>query len=283
MEFSGRQTIFNPMGESLRQLDHRHPFFDEHVLGLGATRQYRPDIVNNKGRNAYFMLPLLLGIIGIFYQLRLKTKGQQSFLVVFMLFFMTGLAIILYLNQTPYEPRERDYAYAGSFYAFSIWVGMGVAGISLFLRKYIKNTTAATALATVASLFVPIQMASQNWDDHDRSGRTLARDTGMNYLIGVGQNGILSPMAITTPTRSGTFKRPKGSVPMFGSPTSASYKRNGTLISYCARPTSRAPPIEWSRTEYPRSRQRCLHRHPTRDRGGTSSKQHPAHLLRKLF
>ena len=166
-------------------------FIDEHLLGLGPQDNIAPDIVNNKGRNKYYMLPLLLGIIGILYQLRLKEKGYRSFAIVFLLFFMTGLAIILYLNQTPFEPRERDYAYSGSFYAFSIWVGMGVAGISLFLRKYIKNTAAATAVATVAALLVPIQMASQNWDDHDRSGRTLARDTGMNYLSSVGENGIL--------------------------------------------------------------------------------------------
>ncbi|SFK31010.1 Protein of unknown function [Porphyromonadaceae bacterium KH3CP3RA] len=167
------------------------PFFDEHVLGLGPQDNIAPDIVDNKGHNKYYMLPLLLGIIGILYQLQLKKRGKQSFAIVFMLFFMTGLAIILYLNQTPYEPRERDYAYAGSFYAFSIWVGMGVAGISYFLRKYIKNTTAATMLATVATLCVPVQMASQNWDDHDRSGRTLARDTGMNFLSCVGENAIL--------------------------------------------------------------------------------------------
>src|SRR5690554_4099566 len=166
-------------------------FIDEHLLGLGPQDNIAPDIVNNKGRNKYYMLPLLLGIIGILYQLRLKEKGYRSFAIVFLLFFMTGLAIILYLNQTPFEPRERDYAYFGSFYAFSIWVGMGVAGISLFLRKYIKNTAAATAVATAAALLVPIQMASQNWDDHDRSGRTLARDTGMNYLSSVGENGIL--------------------------------------------------------------------------------------------
>lgn len=166
-------------------------FIDEHVLGLGPQDEIAPDIANNKGRNKYYMLPLLLGIIGIIYQLKLKERGVESFLVVFMLFFMTGLAIILYLNQTPFEPRERDYAYAGSFYAFSIWIGMGVAGISLFLRKHLKNTTAATSLATAACLFVPIQMASENWDDHDRSGRTLARDTGMNYLVGIGENGII--------------------------------------------------------------------------------------------
>ncbi|MDD4777456.1 MAG: DUF2723 domain-containing protein [Fermentimonas sp.] len=167
------------------------PFIDEHVLGLGPQDDMAPDIVNNKGRNKYYMLPLILGIIGILYQLRLKERGKQSFIVVFLLFFMTGLAIILYLNQTFMEPRERDYAYAGSFYAFSIWIGMGVSGVSLFLRKYLKNTKAATAIASAACLFVPIQMASQNWDDHDRSGRTLARDTGMNYLSSVGENAIL--------------------------------------------------------------------------------------------
>ena len=166
-------------------------FIDNHVLGLGPQDNIAPDIANNKGHNKYFMLPFLLGIIGIIYQLRLKERGKQSFAVVFMLFFMTGLAIVLYLNQTPFEPRERDYAYAGSFYAYAIWVGMGVAGISLFLRKYLKSTTTAAAVATAACLFVPIQMASQNWDDHDRSGRTLARDTGMNYLSCVGENGII--------------------------------------------------------------------------------------------
>lgn len=166
-------------------------FIDEHVLGLGPQKDIAPDIIDNKGRNKYFMLPLILGIIGILYQLRLEERGKKSFAVVFMLFFMTGLAIILYLNQTFMEPRERDYAYAGSFYAFSIWVGMGVAGISLFLKQYIKNSKAASAIAAVACLIVPVQMASQNWDDHDRSGRTIARDTGMNYLSSVGENGIL--------------------------------------------------------------------------------------------
>lgn len=190
--FSGRQNDIQGHGEiTSGNWITGIPFFDQHVLGLGPQDNIAPDIVNNKGHNKYYMLPLLLGIIGILYQLQLKKRGKQSFAVVFMLFFMTGLAIILYLNQTPYEPRERDYAYAGSFYAFTIWVGMGVAGIGYFLRKYIKNTTAATALATAATLCVPIQMASQNWDDHDRSGRTLARDTGMNYLSCVGENAIL--------------------------------------------------------------------------------------------
>ncbi|MDD4009916.1 MAG: DUF2723 domain-containing protein, partial [Fermentimonas sp.] len=167
------------------------PFFDEHVLGLGPQDDIAPDIADNKGRNVYYMLPLILGIIGILYQLSLKEKGEKSFIVVFLLFFMTGLAIIFYLNQTPFEPRERDYAYAGSFYAFAIWVGMGVAGVSYFLGKFIKDTKAAVTIASAACLLVPIQMASQNWDDHDRSGRTLARDTGINYLSSVGENAIL--------------------------------------------------------------------------------------------
>lgn len=167
-------------------------FIDEHLLGLGPQDNIAPDIVNNKGHNRYYMLPLLLGLIGILYQLKLDKKGWQSFAVLFMLFFMTGLAIILYLNQTPFEPRERDYAYAGSFYAFSIWIGMGVAGISLYLKNHIKsNKTAAAIIATAASLFVPIQMATENWDDHNRSGRTLARDTGMNYLSCADHNAIL--------------------------------------------------------------------------------------------
>ncbi|MFZ6038263.1 MAG: protein O-mannosyl-transferase family [Bacteroidota bacterium] len=167
------------------------PFIDQHILGLGPQDNIAPDIADNKGRNVYFMLPFILGLIGIFYQLSLKKNGFKSFSIVFMLFFMTGIAIVLYLNQTPFEPRERDYAYAGSFYAFSIWVGMGVAGISLFLRKYLKNTVAAASIATLASIMVPLQMAAQNWDDHDRSGRYMARDAGMNYLNSVGPNGII--------------------------------------------------------------------------------------------
>ncbi len=166
-------------------------FIDEHVLGLGPQTDIAPDVADNKARNVYYMLPLLLGIIGIIYQLRLKEKGFQSFLVVFMLFFMTGIAIVLYLNQTPFEPRERDYAYAGSFYAFTIWIGIGVAGIAGFLRNYINNTALAGGAATLLGILIPIQMASQNWDDHDRSNRTSARDIGKNYLTSVAPNGII--------------------------------------------------------------------------------------------
>ncbi len=166
-------------------------FIDQHVLGLGPQNDIAPDVADNKARNVYYMLPLILGIIGIVYQLRLKEKGIQSFLVVFMLFFMTGIAIVIYLNQTPFEPRERDYAFAGSFYAFTIWIGMGVAGIASFLRKYFSSTAMAGGVATFISILIPIQMAGQNWDDHDRSKRYTARDIGMNYLSSVAPNGII--------------------------------------------------------------------------------------------
>ncbi len=190
--FSGRQNdIQSDGGMTKGNWITGISFIDEHVLGLGPQDNIAPDIADNKGRNKYYLLPFILGIFGILYQINLRKKGVQSLSVVFLLFFMTGLAIVLYLNQTPYEPRERDYAYAGSFYAFAIWTGIGVAGISRYLRKYIKNTTLASSIVSIAALFVPIQMASQNWDDHDRSGRTLARDTGMNYLSSVEPNAIL--------------------------------------------------------------------------------------------
>ena len=165
-------------------------FIDKHIEGENLPS----DLKNNKGRNVYYMLPLLLGLIGLFYQAFSGQKGIESFWVTFFLFFMTGLAIVIYLNQTPYQPRERDYAYAGSFYAFAIWIGMGVLGVYNLVKNYLlKNKDNATvALATVLlCLFVPIQMAAQNWDDHDRSGRYAARDFGKNYLSCVEENGII--------------------------------------------------------------------------------------------
>ena len=105
---------------------------------------------------------------------------------------MTGLAIVLYLNQTPYQPRERDYAYAGSFYAFCIWIGFGVAALAKGLERYGKlNPVIAGSVATVLCLFIPIQMAGQNWDDHDRSGRYVCRDFGSNYLESCEPNAII--------------------------------------------------------------------------------------------
>ncbi len=189
--FSGRQNDIQGNGEIMNgNWISGIPFVDEVLVGPQDEMPF--DIVNNKGHNVYFMLPLLLGILGLLFQAYAGEKGIQSFWITFFLFFMTGIAIVLYLNQTPYQPRERDYAYAGSFYAFCIWIGFGVAAIAKGLEKYAKlNTLAAGTIATVACLFVPLQMAAQNWDDHDRSGRYMARDFGANYLESCEPNAII--------------------------------------------------------------------------------------------
>lgn len=189
--FSGRQNDIQSVGEiSNGNWITGIGFIDEYVLGLGPQDNLPPDIANNKGHNVYYMLPLILGLCGIFFQLASGKRGEQQLWVTFMLFFMTGLAIVLYLNQKPYEPRERDYAYAGSFYAFSIWIGLGIAGLWALLKRYVPETIAAAAV-TILALLVPVQMASQNWDDHDRSNRYTMRDFGMNYLKSVEKDGIL--------------------------------------------------------------------------------------------
>ena len=148
----------------------------------------------NKGHNVFYMLPLLLGIVGLIWQSMKGDTGIRQFWIVFFLFFMTGIAIVLYLNQTPQQPRERDYAYAGSFYAFAIWIGLGVGAIAAGLDKLMKKkkeSVAAAAIAAVIGLLVPLQMVSQTWDDHDRSGRYIARDFGMNYLSSLEPNAII--------------------------------------------------------------------------------------------
>jgi hypothetical protein len=161
-------------------------------MRTGPQDNLPPDIAENKAHNVFYLLPLILGIIGILVQV-LKTgdKGVQGFWITFLLFFMTGIAIVLYLNQTPLQPRERDYAYAGSFYAFCIWIGIGVAGIAGLLEKAKLSPVVANAAATLICLLVPLQMASQTWDDHDRSGRYVARDFGRNYLESCAPNAII--------------------------------------------------------------------------------------------
>ena len=189
--FAGRQNDIQGHGELHKgNWITGFSFIDKHIEGENLPS----DLMNNKGRNVYYMLPLLLGLIGLFYQAFSGQKGIESFWVTFFLFFMTGLAIVIYLNQTPYQPRERDYAYAGSFYAFAIWIGMGVLGIYSIIKKYLlkDRDNSIVALATaILCLFVPVQMAAQNWDDHDRSGRYTARDFGKNYLSCVEENGII--------------------------------------------------------------------------------------------
>lgn len=189
--FSGRQNDIQGHGE----VNHGNwitgiKFIDE-VL-VGPQDNMPGDIADNKGHNVYYMLPLLLGVLGILFQTVSGQRGIQSFWITFFLFFMTGIAIVLYLNQTPYQPRERDYAYAGSFYAYCIWIGFGVAGLAKLLKSTAKlSPVVAGSVATVLCLFVPIQMGAQNWDDHDRSGRYVCRDFGANYLESCEPNAII--------------------------------------------------------------------------------------------
>ncbi|MDR0430562.1 MAG: DUF2723 domain-containing protein [Tannerellaceae bacterium] len=180
--FSGRQNDIQGHGEILNGNWITGIKFIDKIL-VGPQDDMPDDIAKNKGHNVYYMLPLLLGLIGLFYQAYSGQKGIQTFWITFFLFFMTGIAIVLYLNQVPYQPRERDYAYAGSFYAFCIWIGFGVTGLSKLFQKCAKIPPfIAGLMASALCLFIPIQMAGQNWDDHDRSKRYVVRDYGHNYL-----------------------------------------------------------------------------------------------------
>ena len=208
--FVGRQNDLQGDGGLLRGgVMTGIPFIDSIFYGDADT--WPEQMVDNKGHNVYYALPLLLGLLGLFFQLGYGRKGTESFWTTFMLFFMTGLAIVLYINQYPGQPRERDYSFAGSFYAFSIWVGFGVAALGVFLSRFLdkKSKQASSAkgqttqprlapispatalIVTLVGLIIPIQMAGQNWDDHDRSGRTVASDMGHNYLESCDPNAIL--------------------------------------------------------------------------------------------
>ena len=188
--FVGRQNNIQGHGE----VEHGNwitgfRWIDDWLLGCD-TSKLPSDLKENKGRNVFYALPLLLGLVGMLWQWRKGREGKQQFLVVMLLFLMTGLAIVVYLNQTPLQPRERDYAYAGSFYAFAIWIGMGVGMISEKVRvKSTKYASLMAVLSAIACLLVPIQMASQTWDDHDRSGRYTCRDFGANYLNSMQREG----------------------------------------------------------------------------------------------
>ena len=188
--FVGRQNNIQGNGE----VEHGNwitgfRWIDDWLLGCDTTK-LPSDLANNKGRNVFYTLPLLLGLAGLFWQWRRGREGRQQLLVILLLFLMTGLAIVVYLNQTPLQPRERDYAYAGSFYAFAIWIGLGVGMVREMLRvKSDKYATAMAILSAIACLLVPIQMASQTWDDHDRSGRYACRDFGANYLESMQREG----------------------------------------------------------------------------------------------
>jgi hypothetical protein len=259
--FAGRQNDLQGNGE----LEHGNwlsgwDWLDNWRLG---DQELLPDeLKQNKGHNVYFMLPLILGLIGLFWQSLAKhhdnlkdQTGIRQFWVVFFLFFMTGLAIVIYLNQTPMQPRERDYAYAGSFYAFAIWCGLGVAAIIDLLSQKLKrvNLVVLASLVSLVTLAVPVQMATQNWDDHDRSGRYTCRDFGQNYLNSCQQEGY--PIIYTNGDND-TF-------PLWynqdveGFRTDArvcnlSYLQTDWYIDQMRRPAYDSPsvPISWERIEY---------------------------------
>ena len=191
--FAGRQNDLQSYGDLTKgNWISGIPFIDNAMLGDQSLLP--TELKENKGHNVYYLLPLLLGLIGIVWQCGKRDKdgnreGWKSFTLTFLLFFLTGLAIVMYLNQTPYQPRERDYAYAGSFYAFCIWIGLGVLALIDWINQLSavsrQHSAVKSAIAIVVSLVclgVPALMAQQNWDDHDRSNRYSCRDFGANYL-----------------------------------------------------------------------------------------------------
>ena len=196
--FVGRQNDLQSYGEITKgNWISGIPFIDNAMLG---DQDLLPtELKENKGHNVYYFLPLLLGLIGIVWQVSKRDKdgkaeGWKNFTLTFLLFFLTGLAIVMYLNQTPYQPRERDYAYAGSFYAFCIWIGLGALALVDWINSALKSENGKAVVAVCISLLclgVPALMASQNWDDHDRSQRYSCRDFGANYLKSCESQAIL--------------------------------------------------------------------------------------------
>lgn len=191
--FVGRQNdLHSPTpGEPLKgNWESGIGFIDKARLG---DQSVGPDyIVDSRSKNHYYFLPLILGLIGLFFQLK---KDQQNWWVTMLLFLLTGIGIVVYLNQPPLQVRERDYAYAGSFYMFCVWIGLAVMAIHQFIEQYIKGDKLPKWLipsaVSVLALIVPVQMASQNWDDHDRSGRYTAQNLAYNYLMSLDENAII--------------------------------------------------------------------------------------------
>ena len=264
--FAGRQNGYQSNGEK----EHGNwltgiPFIDNAMYG--NQKELPNELQQDKAHNVFYMLPLLLGLLGLFWQAFRGDKGVKQFWVVFFLFFMTGLAIVLYLNQTPMQPRERDYAYAGSFYAFAIWIGMGVAALADLLGRALKARKKATeefgvlpaAVASVLCVLVPLQMVSQTWDDHDRSGRYACRDFGLNYL-----NTMPEKLADGTPANPIIFSNgDNDTFPLWynqeteGKRTDArvcnlEYLQTEWYTDQMVRPAYNSPslPIAWKRAEY---------------------------------
>jgi len=259
--FAGRQNDLQGNGEP----EHGNwlsgfSWLDNWRLG---NQDWLPDeLKENKGHNVFYCLPLILGLIGLFWQSLAKhfnnakdQTGIRQFWVVFFLFFMTGLAIVIYLNQTPSQPRERDYAYAGSFYAFAIWCGMGVAAIIELIREKLKkvNPVILASLVSLVCLAVPVQMASQTWDDHDRSGRYTCRDFGQNYLMSLQQEG--NPIIYTNgdnDTFPLWYNQDVEGVRTDARVCNLSYLQTDWYIDQMRRPAYDSPsvPISWERIEY---------------------------------
>ena len=261
--FAGRQNDLQGNGE----VDKGNwitgiSFIDNLLIG---DQTFAPsDMKENKGRNVFFCLPLILGIIGLFWQASKGNRGIQQFWIVFFLFFMTGLAIVFYLNQTPGQPRERDYAYAGSFYAFAIWIGMGVAGIAEYLGKKI-NDRIASIVATVLCLLVPVQMVSQTWDDHDRSRRYTCRDFGRNYLNSVQAEG--NPIIFTNgdnDTFPLWYNQETENFRTDVRVCNLSYLQTDWYIDQMRRPAYDSPsvPINWERIDYVSGHNEAVEIHP---------------------
>ena len=251
--FAGRQNDIQGNGEP----EHGNwitgiSFIDNWMLG--DQSKLPADLKANKGHNVFYCLPLLLGLVGLFWQAWRGRRGIRQFWVVFFLFFMTGLAIVLYLNQTPQQPRERDYAYAGSFYAYAIWCGLGVLAIYDMLKKRLKgNEVAIASVVGLLCLFVPIQMASQTWDDHDRSGRYTCRDFGQNYLMTLQDKG--NPIIFTNgdnDTFPLWYNQETEGVRTDARVCNLSYLQTDWYIDQMKRPAYNSPsvPISWPRLDF---------------------------------
>ena len=267
--FAGRQNDIQGNGEP----EHGNwitgiPFIDNAMLG--DQSKLPDDLKENKGHNVFYCMPLILGLIGLFWQAWYTRKrkvvkngketeellpiGIQQFWVVFFLFFMTGLAIVIYLNQVPMQPRERDYAYAGSFYAFAIWCGLGVLAILDLLKEHAKlSGTAIAAIVAVVTLLVPIQMASQTWDDHDRSNRYTCRDFGQNYLMSLQEKG--NPIIFTNgdnDTFPLWYNQEVEGVGTDARVCNLSYLQTDWYIDQMKRPAYNSPsvPITWPRLDF---------------------------------
>ena len=267
--FAGRQNDIQGNGEP----EHGNwitgfSFIDDSLYG--DQSKLPDDLKQNKGHNVFYCMPLILGLIGLFWQAWYTRKkkvmkngkeeevllpiGIQQFWIVFFLFFMTGLAIVIYLNQTPMQPRERDYAYAGSFYAYAIWCGLGVLAIIDILKRKMKlSGTAVTAIVAVITLLVPIQMASQTWDDHDRSNRYTCRDFGQNYLMSLQEKG--SPIIFTNgdnDTFPLWYNQEVEGVGTDARVCNLSYLQTDWYIDQMMRPAYNSPsvPITWPRLDF---------------------------------